>query len=96
MEEFRPVLADRFVLTLLNRRQLRPAHFDDLPGGAVRLTEDGRKTLLAAWQDWKTQTWEHPVAARTVPAGLLPAVQARLLARHLRGELPGYLPWTAA
>ncbi|MFE7044610.1 CRISPR-associated endonuclease Cas1 [Streptomyces atratus] len=87
---------DRFVLTLLNRRQLRPAHFETTPGGAVRLTDDGRKIVITAWQDWKAQTWEHSLAGRDVPAGLLPVVQARILARHLRGELPAYLPWTAA
>ncbi|MFB8171476.1 type I-C CRISPR-associated endonuclease Cas1c [Kitasatospora purpeofusca] len=96
MEEFRPVLADRFALTLLNRRELKAHHFDNLAGGAVNLTEDGRKTVLAAWQEWKTQTWEHPIAGRAVPAVLLPVVQCRILARHIRGDLPGYLPWTAA
>ncbi|MFG2227724.1 type I-C CRISPR-associated endonuclease Cas1c [Streptomyces sp. NPDC048644] len=95
MEEFRPVLGDRFALTLLNRRQLRAEHFDYLAGGAVRLTEDGRKAVISAWQEWKLQPWPHALAGRDVPAGLLPVVQARLLARHLRGELPGYLPWTA-
>ncbi|MFR9722488.1 type I-C CRISPR-associated endonuclease Cas1c [Streptomyces sp. MS19] len=93
MEEFRAPLADRFALTLLNRRQLRAEHFDNLAGGAVSLTEDGRKAVLAAWQEWKTEEWEHPVVGRTVPTGLLPVVQCRLLARHVRGELPGYLPW---
>lgn len=96
MEEFRPVLADRFLLTLLNRRQIRGEHFEVLSGGAVRLTDDGRTTVLGAWQDWKAQRWEHPIAGRDVPAGLLPVVQARILARHLRGDLPAYLPWTAA
>ncbi len=96
MEEFRPVLADRFALTLLNRKELRGQHFDTLPGGAVQLTEDGRKNVLAAWQDHKTRSWEHPITGRDVPAGLLPVVQARILARHIRGDLPGYLPWTAA
>lgn len=95
MEEFRPVLADRFALTLFNRRQLRPEHFENVTGGAVRLTDDGRKAVIAAWQEWKTQPWEHSLAGRDAPAGLLPTVQARILARHLRGELPGYLPWTA-
>lgn len=95
MEEFRPVLADRFALTLFNRRQLRPEHFENVTGGAVRLTDDGRKAVIAAWQEWKTQAWPHSLAGRDVPAGLLPTVQARILARHLRGELPGYLPWTA-
>ena len=96
MEEFRPTLADLFAVTLLNRRQLRAEHFDNLPGGAVHLSEDGRKIVLAAWQDWKVQTWDHPIAGREVPAGLLPVIQCRLLARHLRGDFPGYLPWTAS
>src|SRR6478752_1798717 len=95
MEEFRPVLADRFLLTLLNRRQIRSEHFEILSGGAVRLTDDGRTAVLGAWQEWKAQPWEHPIAGRDVPAGLLPVVQARILARHLRGDLPCYLPWTA-
>ena len=95
MEEFRPVLADRFLLTLLNRRQIRSEHFEILSGGAVRLTDDGRTTVLGAWQEWKAQPWEHSIAGRDVPAGLLPVVQARILARHLRGDLPCYLPWTA-
>lgn len=96
MEEFRPVLADRFTLTLLNRREVRASHFETLPGGAVRLTDDGRKLILAAWQEWRTQPWGHPIAGRPVPAGLLPVIQARILARHLRGDLTGYLPWTAS
>ncbi|RKN39249.1 type I-C CRISPR-associated endonuclease Cas1c [Streptomyces hoynatensis] len=96
MEEFRPVLADRFALTLLNRRQLRAEHFETLDGGAVRLTDDGRKITLTAWQEWKTRTWPHTIAAQPVPGGLLPVIQCRLLARHLRGDLPGYLPWTAS
>lgn len=95
MEEFRPVLADRFALTLLNRRELRAEHFENLAGGAVHLTEDGRKVVIASWQEWKTQPWEHAITGREVPAGLLPVMQARILARHLRGDLPGYLPWTA-
>jgi CRISPR-associated protein Cas1 len=50
MEEYRPVFADRLALTLLNRRQLQHDHFEELPGGAVRLTEDGRKLVLTEWQ----------------------------------------------
>jgi CRISPR-associated protein Cas1 len=96
MEEFRAVLADRLALTLLNRRELRGEHFEHLPGGAVHLNEDGRKIVLAAWHEYREQTWEHPIAGRSVPAGLLPAVQARILARHLRGDFPGYLPWSAS
>ncbi|MET9861909.1 CRISPR-associated endonuclease Cas1 [Streptomyces smyrnaeus] len=96
MEEFRPILAGGFALTLLNRRQLKSADFETLPGGAVRLTEDGRRIVLDAWQKMKLQPWEHRIAGRDVQAGLLPVVQARLLARHLRKDLPAYLPWTAA
>ncbi|UGQ14970.1 type I-C CRISPR-associated endonuclease Cas1c [Yinghuangia sp. ASG 101] len=96
MEEFRPLFADRLALTLLNRRTLRVKHFEALPGGAWQLTEDGRRIVFEAWQDFRRQEWEHPIAGRTVAAGLLPVMQARILARHLRGELPGYLPWTPA
>lgn len=93
MEEYRPVFADRLALTMLNRRQLQRTHFEDLPGGAVRLTEDGRKIVLTEWQRSKQREWPHPLLGRRVPAALLPAIQARLLARHLRDELPSYIPW---
>jgi len=94
MEEFRTPLADRFVLSLVNRRQITSKDFDTLPGGAVSLSDDGRRTTLTAWQEWRTQEREHALLGRNVPHGLLPAVQARLLARHLRGELATYIPWT--
>ncbi|GAB2872942.1 type I-C CRISPR-associated endonuclease Cas1c [Streptomyces mayteni] len=96
MEEFRAPLADRFVLTQLNRRQLRSDHFETLDGGSVNLTEDGRKTVFNAWHEWRTRPWHHPLTGREIPAGLIPALQARILARHLRGELPAYLPWITA
>lgn len=95
MEELRALFADRLALTLLNRRQVRTTHFETLPGGAVQLTEDGRKVVLTEWQKWKQREWPHRLLGRRVPAALLPSVQARILARHLRGELPTYLPWTA-
>jgi CRISP-associated protein Cas1 len=94
MEEFRAPLADRFILSLINRRQITSKDFDDLPGGAVNLSEDGRKTVLTAWQDWRSEERQHTLLGRNVPHGLLPMVQARLLARHLRGELASYIPWT--
>jgi CRISPR-associated protein Cas1 len=94
MEEFRPVHADRLALNLLNRRQLRREHFETLPGGAVQLTEDGRRLVLTEWQSWKTKEWPHKLLGRKVSASLLPVIQARLLARHIRGELPAYVPWT--
>ena len=93
MEEYRPVFADRLALTLFNRRQLRSGHFEQLPGGAVRLTEDGRKLVLTEWQQSRQREWPHQLLGRAIPVALLPAMQARLLARHLRGELPSYLPW---
>jgi len=93
MEEYRPVFADRLTLTLFNRRQLQPVHFEQLPGGAVRLSEDGRKLVLSEWQQSRQREWPHTLLGRSVPAALLPSVQARLLARHLRGELPSYMPW---
>jgi CRISPR-associated protein Cas1 len=93
MEEYRPVFADRLALTLFNRRQLQKEHFEELPGGAVRLTDDGRKLVITEWQQSRQREWQHRLLGRSVPASLLPAIQARLLARHLRGELPSYLPW---
>ncbi len=95
MEEFRAPLADRFVLSLVNRRQITSKDFDYQPGGAVNLAEDGRKTALTAWQQWRSDERQHTLLGRNVPHGLLPTVQARILARHLRGELHGYIPWTA-
>lgn len=93
MEEYRPVFADRLALTLFNRRQLRAGHFEELPGGAVRLTEDGRKLVLTEWQQSRQKEWVHRTLGRSIHAALLPSVQSRLLARHLRGELPSYMPW---
>lgn len=94
MEEFRPLLADRLAITLLNRDELRDRDFEQLPGPAVRLTDDGRRTVLNAWQRSRDRTWPHRHLGRDVPAYLLPLIQARLIARHLRGDLDDYLPWT--
>ncbi|MBI3966167.1 MAG: type I-C CRISPR-associated endonuclease Cas1 [Chloroflexi bacterium] len=95
MEEFRPFLADRLVLTLVNRRQLRAEHFEDLLGGAVRLTDDGRRAVISAYQRRKEEEVEHRALRQKVPIGLIPHVQARLLARHLRGDLDDYPPFLA-
>ena len=95
MEEFRPVVADRLALTLINRRQLQSKHFHDLPGGAVHLTDDGRRAVIEAYQQRKEEETRHRVLQRSIPLGLLPHVQARLLARHLRGDLPDYPPYVA-
>ncbi|MDW8207896.1 MAG: type I-C CRISPR-associated endonuclease Cas1c [Chloroherpetonaceae bacterium] len=93
MEEFRSYLVDRLVLSLINRRQITPEHFEDRPGESVLLTADGRKIVLTAYQERKQQEVMHPFLRTKAPIGLLPHLQARLLARHLRGDLPAYLPF---
>jgi CRISPR-associated protein Cas1 len=93
MEELRSPLADRLTLTLINRRQLKAKHFEEKTGGAVYLNEDGRRTVLVAYQKRKEAEINHRVLQRKVPFGLVPHVQARLLARHLRGDLEHYPPF---
>lgn len=90
MEEFRPVLADRLVLSLINRRQLAPRDFVVEDGGAVRLTDEARKVVLVAYQERKKDELVHPFLSEKVTLGLVPHIQAQLLARHLRGDLDGY------
>jgi CRISPR-associated protein Cas1 len=93
MEELRPVLADRLALSLVNRRQLRARDFENRDGGPVLLSDDGRRTVLAAWQERKREERRHSFLDETVPLGLVPHLQAQLLARHLRGDLDAYPPW---
>ena len=93
MEEFRALLADRLALTLVNRGQLKADDFMLRPGGAVQLQDDARKTVILAYQTRKQETTEHPLHKQAVPIGLLPHVQARGLARVLRGEDADYLPY---
>ena len=93
MEELRPAIIDRFVLRTINKRQIRPEHFDDTLGGAVSLNEDGRRTILAAYQGHKERTTPHRLLKEHISVGLIPHVQARLLARHLRGDLKHYVPY---
>ena len=93
MEELRPALADRLVLRIINRRQIRAQHFEETPGGAVRLNEDGRRATLVAYEQRKESVTPHRLLKERVPVGLVPHVQARLLARHLRGDLRHYLPY---
>jgi CRISPR-associated protein Cas1 len=93
LEEFRSPLADRFVLTLINRRQLQSSDFVTEASGAVRLTDDARKTLLTAWQERKQTEANHPYLNESVPIGLLPHCQAMLLARHIRGDVEYYPPY---
>jgi len=93
MEELRPLVADRLALTLVNRHQLTSADFESLPGGAVHLTDSGRRTVVTAYQRRKEDQVQHRVLREKVPLGLVPHVQARILARHLRGDLPEYQPY---
>jgi CRISPR-associated protein Cas1 len=93
MEELRAPFADRLALNLVNRRQLQADHFELLPGDAVQLTDDGRRLVLVAYQQRKEETVEHRVLREKVPFGLIPHLQARLLARHLRGDLKEYPPF---
>jgi CRISPR-associated protein Cas1 len=86
-EEFRPVLADRLALSLLNRRQLRPKDARIMENGAVLLAEEARKELLVAYQERKKEEMLHPFLQERAPLGLMPQLQAQLLARHLRGDL---------
>ena len=90
MEEFRPLVADRLVLTLINRRQVKPEGFEVDPAGGVRMDEATRRTLLSAYQQRKREEVRHPLLDQVVPVGLLPHLQARLLARTLRDEFPEY------
>ena len=92
VEEFRP-FADRLALALVNRGQLGPKDFVEREGGAVLLEGDARKAVVVAYQERKKEALTHPLLAEAVPLGLVPMVQARLLARHIRGEAPTYVPF---
>lgn len=94
-EEFRSVLADRLALTLINRGQLSARDFEAREGGAVLLNDQGRRTVVTIWQERKREEITHPLLQTKVPLAVLPLLQARALARTLRGDLPGYLPFLA-
>lgn len=93
MEEFRPVLSDRVALSLINRRQISSKDFRFFENGSVSLSDDARRTLLQVWQERKREEITHPMLDEKMPLGLVPLVQARLLARHLRGDFEHYLPF---
>lgn len=93
MEELRPCMADRFVLTLVNNRMIKPEDFQIEQSGAVLLTEDGRKKFLKAWQERKRDTLNHPYLNEKISWGMIPYVQSLLLARYLRGDLDAYPPF---
>ena len=91
-EELRP-LTDRFVVSLVRRRQVNSDSFVQTPGGAVYLSDSGRTDLIKAWEAHKEAEFEHRIVGRPVGRWALPSVQATLLARHLRGDLPAYPPF---
>ena len=93
MEELRPCMADRFVLTVINNRMLKPEDFQTQNSGAVMLTDDGRRSFLKDWQEKKRETLTHPFLGEKLVWGMIPYVQALLLARHLRGDLDAYPPF---
>lgn len=93
MEELRPILADRLALSLVNRGQVKAEDFLVEEAGAVRMTDDTRKTVLIAWQDRKKHEIQHPFLGEKAPLGMIAYLQAQLMARTLRGDLDGYPPF---
>lgn len=93
MEEFRAFFADRLALSLVNRGQVRRKDFVFSESGAVVMSETARKAVLVEWQNRKKEQLVHPFLGEKVDVGLLPFVQAQLLARHLRGDLDAYPPF---
>ena len=93
MEELRPCMADRFVLTLINNRILSAGDFEKSETGVVLLTDDGRRAFLKNWQAKKKETITHPFLNEKMQWGLVPYIQALLLARYLRGDLDEYPPF---
>jgi len=93
MEEFRAFVADRLVLSLINRRQVTPAGFTVTESGAVLMDDTTRKAVLVGYQERKNEELRHPFLEEQVTVGMLPHLQARLLSRHLRGDLDAYPPF---
>ncbi|HIR53668.1 MAG TPA: type I-C CRISPR-associated endonuclease Cas1 [Candidatus Onthovicinus excrementipullorum] len=93
MEELRPCMADRFVLTLINNRMIKSSDFIQRENGSVLLEDDARRAFLKHWQEKKRETITHPYLGEKLPWGLVPFLQALLLARYLRGDLDEYPPF---
>ncbi|MBR3269167.1 MAG: type I-C CRISPR-associated endonuclease Cas1 [Oscillospiraceae bacterium] len=93
IEEFRALMCDRFILTLINKRAIAPEQFEMHEDGAVWLNDEGRRTFLTAWQKRKDDELRHPFLDEKVQWGMIPYVQALLLARYLRGDLDAYPPF---
>ena len=93
MEELRPVLVDRVVLSVINRQQVNVAGFIKEPGGGIRMDDATRKELVGAYQKRKSEEITHPFLQEKMTLGLVPLIQARLMARFLRGDSDAYPPF---
>ena len=85
-------MADRFVLSCINNRVVSGTMFEKSESGAIRMTDEGRRAILSAWQAKKREQITHPFLGEKLPWGLVAHVQALLLARYLRGDLDAYPP----
>ena len=93
MEEFRAPIADRFVLTLINKQEVNAKGFTKVENGAVIMNDEMRKRVIQKWQETKRELIIHPFLKEKVVVGLLPYIQAMLLARYLRGDIDAYPPF---
>jgi CRISP-associated protein Cas1 len=93
MEELRPIFADRLALSLVNRKQVTGKGFVKKESGGILMNDETRKKVLTAWQERKKEMILHPFLKEKIEFGLIPYVQALLLARHLRGDLDAYPPF---
>lgn len=93
MEELRAPVADRFVLTLINKQEITGKGFKKMESGAVLLNDETWRLILQKWQESKKEQVQHPFLKEKVQIGLLPYVQAMLLARYLRGDIDAYPPY---
>ena len=93
MEELRPCMADRFILTLINNRVVKAGDFQKTESGAVRLDENGRAAFFKHWQEKKKEELTHPYLREKLQWGMIPYIQALLLARYLRGDIDAYPPF---
>lgn len=92
-EEFRAYLGDRIMLNLINLKQVSKGDFAIRESGEVRMSDDARKTLLTAYQKRKQEEITHPFLGEKMTIGMLPHIQAQLLARFIRGDIPEYPPF---
>lgn len=90
IEELRAILADRFVLNLINKRMISGKNFSQKENGAVFMDDETRRKVITEWQNKKKEVITHPYLGEKVEWGMVPYVQAMLLARYLRGDLDGY------